>query len=270
MVHQLFGVRIDDISSVDLERLFQAWIRSDKGHVIVTPNAEFLLIAKKRDDFKILLNKSDLALADSVSLRYAVAALTNQYLLHRYPGVDLVERLCCLSEKENARTLFIGGDPGAAVEAAVRMNERFPHLDIQGIDPGQISLTEESILIPQELIQKINALKPNIIAVGLGQVKQERFIFELKNKCPSVRIWIGVGGAFEMISQQKPRAPKYFTRLGFEWLWRVLIEPKRWRRIMNAVIVFPSIVVYSTLRSRTFIQSSLRVFSEILKQIRQI
>jgi exopolysaccharide biosynthesis WecB/TagA/CpsF family protein len=125
-------------------------------------------------------------------------------------------------------------------------------------------------LIPPELIQKINTLQPSIVAVGLGQIKQERFIFEIKQMCPCVRIWIGVGGAFEMLSTQKPRAPKCFTRLGFEWLWRALIEPKRWRRIRNAVIIFPSVVVYSTLRSRTFIRSSFRVFSEILKQIRQI
>ena len=270
MIHELFGVKVDDLSFADLQALFQSWIQSDSGHILVTPNAEFLLIARKDSDFKRLLNKSDLALADSVSLRYAVAALTPRNLLYRYPGVDVLDYLCHLSQKENVRTLFVGGDPGAALGAAVKMRERFLDLDVQAIDPGIIPLREKDVLIPQEFVEQINVLKPTIVAVGLGQVKQERFMFQLKELCPSVRIWIGVGGAFEMISSQKPRAPKYVSQLGFEWLWRLFIEPKRWRRIMNAVIVFPSLVVYSTLRSGTFIQSSLRVFSEILKQIRQV
>lgn len=267
MTHELFGVRIDDISNEDLAHLMSLWLCGEGSHVIVTPNAEFLLIARRNEKFMNLLNRSDLAIPDSVSLQYAIAALTRETLRHRQPGVDLLLFLCQIASETHYRVLFLGGSPGSAVQASSVVREHHPGLDVIGYDPGVIFLDgvdQGRGEVIERLVAAVRERSPNIVAVGLGHVKQEDVIFQLKDLCPSVKIWIGVGGAFEMISGQKPRAPASLSRLGLEWLWRLWIEPKRWRRIMRASMIFPAIVAFDTIRQGTFIQSSRRVIREII------
>lgn len=267
MRHELFGVRIDDESSKILEKRFEGWLVGNQIHVVVTPNAEFLLEARKTPPFLDLLNRSDLAVADSVSLQYAAAALSNQRLEHRIPGVDLLESLCKLALHRQSRMLLLGGDPGAAEASALKLRQRYEALDVVVLDPGRISWEGKMLTIDVGLEREINNLAPDIVAVALGQHKQEQFIDQARSQCPSVKIWIGVGGALEMISGQKRRAPRAMSRLGLEWLWRLLIEPRRIRRIFNASIVFPLLVAREALHRRTFIRSTCNVFSEIYRQL---
>ncbi|MEK7620116.1 MAG: WecB/TagA/CpsF family glycosyltransferase [Patescibacteria group bacterium] len=265
MRHEFLGVRIDDLSGVELETKLESWLTQEGGHTIATPNAEFLLLARKNPAFADLLNRSDLAMADSVSLQYAAAALSDHRLEHRVPGVDLLERLCTLSADRGTRVLFLGGAPSAAESSAQKMRQKFDALDVVALDPGRIRWNESRLEVVDELVDRINVTLPSVVAVALGQHKQEQFIAQVKDKCPSVKIWIGVGGAFEMISGQKRRAPRALSRLGLEWLWRLWIEPRRARRIVNAIIVFPLLIVHEALRRGTFFRSTLKVFLEILR-----
>jgi UDP-N-acetyl-D-mannosaminuronic acid transferase (WecB/TagA/CpsF family) len=91
---------------------------------------------------------------------------------------------------------------------------------------------------------------------------------QLARAYPSINILIGVGGAFEMIAGQKPRSPVWMRRIGLEWLWRVIIEPKRLRRIVNASIVFPVLVAKEAFQTQGVIRPVHRVFSEVFKQLR--
>ncbi|NQV89930.1 WecB/TagA/CpsF family glycosyltransferase [Candidatus Uhrbacteria bacterium] len=270
MTHELFGVRIDDEPIDKLTHLFATWLKGDQARVVVTPNAEFILEARKNPAFKALLNKSDLSVADSISLHYAIIALTKNRLEHRYPGVDLLPIICELAEKQKSHVLLLGGDRGSADTSAEVLGNQFKDLSIAGMDPGMIAWNGNTLNISKHLIEQIQKEEPVVIAVGLGQVKQEQFINQIKPQCPSVKIWIGVGGSFEMISGQKKRAPNFFSRIGIEWLWRLFIEPTRWRRIMQAVVIFPIVVALSTLRRRIFLKSTFRVFSEILRHFRTV
>lgn len=275
MRNQIFGVNIDDASPADLDKRLEDWFVGDQSRVIVTPNAEFLLEARKKPKFRQLLNRSDLAIADSVSLQYAVAALCDHRLEHRIPGVDLLESLSVVAVRHQARVLLLGGDPGSAEGSAQKLRQRFEILDVVALDPGRISwqatsftndVTGNELAIDDSLVDRIEALAPSIVAVALGQHKQEQFIAQVKDRCPSVRIWIGVGGALEMISGQKRRAPHTMSRLGLEWLWRLLIEPRRAHRIFNASIVFPLLVAREAHRRRILIRSTRNVISELYRQ----
>lgn len=266
MRHELFGVRIDDESPADLGQRLDSWLAGNQARVIVTPNAEFLLEARNSLAFGNLLNRSDLAVADSVSLQYAVVALSNHRLDHRIPGVDLLESLCELAVRHQTRVLLLGGDRGVAEASAQKLRQRFEPLDVIALEPGRIAWKEQGIAIDDRLVEHINAFFPSIVAVALGQHKQEQFIDQVKGRCPSVKIWIGVGGAFEMISGQKRRAPHIMSRLGLEWLWRLVIEPRRVRRIFNASVVFPLLVAREAFRRGTLLRSTRNVFSEIYRQ----
>ena len=91
----------------------------------------------------------------------------------------------------------------------------------------------------KEISTRINSFKPDILFVAFGSPNQELWIAKNLSKIPSVKIAIGVGGAFDFFAGEKKRAPKIFQKLGIEWLYRLFIEPKRWKRIFNAVVIFP-------------------------------
>jgi N-acetylglucosaminyldiphosphoundecaprenol N-acetyl-beta-D-mannosaminyltransferase len=266
MPHTIFGVQIDDLAESELMKKLEYWLAGEQTHTIATPNAEFLLDAKTNQSFLNLLNQSDLAMADSVSLQYASAALSESRLVNRWPGVDLLDRLCELAAHKNARVLLLGGEPGSAQGTARNLRQRHDMLQVKAIDPGTILWGGSILQISSELIDRIEELEPDVVAVGLGQYKQEQFIAQARISLPNVKIWIGVGGAFEMISGQRKRAPRYISRIGLEWLWRLFIQPSRWRRIANASIIFPLLVASESIRRKHFIKSIKQVSSEIVRQ----
>ncbi len=264
-MHHLFGVRIDDLSKHGLRELLSAWLTEPGLHCIFTPNPEFLLTARKDKYFADLLNQGDLSLTDGVGLKFAIAALTQNHLEHRQTGIDTLMLIADICAQKNKRLLLLGGMNDAAMDAEIVLKQRWPNLDVVSLEPGFIPGDFESLLIAETVLHEIQSMSPDVIAVALGQGKQERFIIELKNQIPSLRIAIGVGGALDTISGRFPRAPIWMQRSGFEWMWRVLIEPKRIHRIFRAVIVFPIVVIWDTLKHRRFWKALKRVTYELKK-----
>ncbi|MBI5793682.1 WecB/TagA/CpsF family glycosyltransferase [Candidatus Uhrbacteria bacterium] len=266
--HYVFDVRIDDISGAELQQQLQSWICDERWKMIVTTNAEFLLLTRKNKTFHDRLNQSDLSLPDSVSLRYAVAALTDSYLGHRHPGVDVLQDLARLCLQNSKRLLLLGGDSGVAQATAMRLRQHLLELDVVAIDPGVISYNGTDVAITQNILDQIKNTAPDVVAVALGQGKQEAFMFQAKEVLPNVRIWIGVGGALDMLSGSKRRSPSWMQKIGLEFVWRLIREPRRVRRIVNASIIFPFAVALSTLRSRRFLKAVSRVFPEVHRQLK--
>lgn len=258
--HELFGVRIDDVSSDELERCISDWLLDNRPRVIVTPNPEFLLLARRDEAFRDLLNRSNLSLPDGVGLRFAIPAISDERLAHRHTGVDtlvLIAQTCATTGK---RLALVGGDPGVAERAAQILRDRIPGLQIEGIDPGQIAADQ---------LNDSTALRLNdfhAIALGLGQGKQERVMESLRTSIPA-KLLIGVGGAFDMISGTKRRAPAWIRKIGLEWLWRAAIEPRRITRILRAFPGFPAVVIWDTLKHRRFLRACRAVIPEILLQL---
>mgnify|MGYP001564477819 CR=1 FL=1 len=265
---EVFDVRIDDLSQAELNEKLRSWFESFvKGRIIVTTNAEFLILARKVKVFQNQLNASDLSLPDSVSLRYAIAALTDSYLEHRHPGVDVLQTLAKLCSEQGRRLLLLGGASGAAQATAMKFIQSLPDLQVLAIDPGNVHFNDTTN-VSRNIIEQIRQTNPDVVAVALGHGKQEAFMFQMKDLLPHVRIWIGVGGAFDMLSGQKKRAPRLIRKIGLEWVWRLMKEPRRWKRIMNASIVFPFTVALSTLRSHRFLKALTRVFPEVYRQLK--
>ncbi|OGL61772.1 hypothetical protein A3C09_01890 [Candidatus Uhrbacteria bacterium RIFCSPHIGHO2_02_FULL_47_44] len=265
MRHFIFDVPIDDLSDNEFDQQLTEWVNGNTSKFLATPNPEFLLLASKDTEFQKLLQSSDLSLPDGVGLRFAIAALTDERLHHRHTGVDLVDRLAYLSYKTNRHLLLVGGEEGAAKKTKQYFEQKYPGVRISVFNPGRIDLhyrgTHEGY--PYDLA----GFNADIMLVALGQKKQEQFIKQALPNLPSVRIAVGVGGAFEMISRMKPRAPQFMLRMGLEWLWRVMIEPSRAGRILNATFVFPIVVVCATLRQHRFWKACRKVIPEIYRQL---
>ena len=270
MKHELFGVRIDDIDDSELENKIESWLEQSEVHVIVTPNPEFILLARRNEKFRDLLNKSDLAIADGVGLRYAIAALTSNRLRHRHTGIDLVERLIRLANQTKRRVLLFGGLPGSAEQTRIQMQKKYPTLQIDSMDPGVIEGNIGTMSIRETAIDQIRSYHPDVLIVALGQGKQEQFIDLIRSEIPTMRIAVGVGGSFDTLSGMIPRAPLLMRRIGIEWLWRLFIEPKRIRRITDAVFIFPAVVISATLRQHRFFKACKNVIPEIVRQLKSL
>ena len=265
MKHTLFDIPIDDVSSTELDQQLAEWLNGSAQKFITTPNPEFLLLARQDEEFRQILQSSDLSLPDGVGLRFGIAALTDGRLKNRHTGVDLVERLAYWSYRTNRHLLLLGGAEGSAEKTKHFFEQKFPGIKISVFNPGRIDVSDVGghKTRPYEL-DECNA---DIMLVALGQKKQEQFIKCTLSHLPSVRIAVGVGGAFEMIAGMKPRAPRFMSRMGLEWLWRVFIEPRRIGRILNASFVFPLVVVSATLKQHRFWKACRNVVPEIVDQM---
>ena len=220
--------------------------RQERGAFIVTPNPEFLLDASKDEEFFYILNKADIAVPDGTGLIFASLSMGKK--IKRISGVDLMYDICALAEKKNKSVFLLGSDKNTAHEAGLKLKEIYPDLKIvgaeAGLEPGSWKI-EGGRWISGESRNKnlefrINKVKPDIIFVAFGQMKQEKWIYHSLPNLPSVKVTMGVGGSFDFISGKIRRAPKMMRILALEWLWRLIQEPrKRFRRIFNAVVIFP-------------------------------
>jgi N-acetylglucosaminyldiphosphoundecaprenol N-acetyl-beta-D-mannosaminyltransferase len=235
----LLSIKLNNLTTFALHDLLLNWLNSASQHIIVTPNPEIILLAQKDKDFAGILNRADLSLPDGIGLKFA--AWLNSFNLCRHTGVDTVELLAKLCAETNQKLLLFGGQEKNTKAAAEKLRQKFFTLDIVTFSLGTISESGET---NEKTIQEIVRIAPNVLVVALGQGKQEKFIDRYLNNFPSVKIAIGIGGALDMIGTTLPRAPKILRSLGFEWLWRLIIEPSRWRRIVRAVVIFPLVIVF--------------------------
>ncbi len=274
--HDVFGVKIDDISASELEQTLLGWMNDGHVHTIVTPNPEFILEARRDPEFRDILNRADLALPDGVGLKFAVSALTGKRLLHRHTGVDTLLLLSEICTRTQTTLHLIGGNSGVVEIASNQLRSKNPTLSIQCFDPGLIEKNASAEILTKVADRLLLSIQGNsVLAIGLGQKKQERLMSVIAqnlsqlptaNEQPPTCILIGVGGSFDMIAGTRRRAPAWLRRIGLEWVWRLMIEPRRWRRIANAVVIFPALVISDTLKHRRFLRACRKTIPEIVRQ----
>ena len=238
----ILGVDIENSLTIDtvLEKI-EAAIESKQKLFITTVNPEIVMAAKKDNEFKEILNKADLSLPDGVGLRYA-AFFRGKSLKQTIPGSSLTEEICRAANEKSYKIFLLGGDPRVAELAAIKLKKRLNNIQIVGAEEGMSR--KNFSYCDQKLIKKINQVRPDILFVSFGAPKQEKWIYYNLPKLNSVKIAVGVGGTFDFLAGIIKRAPLVFRAAGFEWLYRLIKQPKRIKRILTAVILFPLAVVF--------------------------
>jgi N-acetylglucosaminyldiphosphoundecaprenol N-acetyl-beta-D-mannosaminyltransferase len=206
----ILGIKVDDISKNEALELVEGWFSKGGKRYITTPNPEMIVQAQNDSQFKEILNKADLAIPDGVGLK--LAGIKN-----RLTGVDLMLDLIKLSNKKGFAVGFLGGRNGVAVKAKDRLLKSYPNL--------KVSFAQEEIN-GQSLSGKPGT---DILFVAFGHGKQEKWIAKNLEDLP-IKVAMGVGGAFDYIAERVPRAPIWVRKLGFEWLFRLMIQPWRIKR----------------------------------------
>lgn len=245
-VVSVLGTKINSITNDQALALAQVFLVSQKPHYIFTPNPEMVVDASRDANFTQALNQGDLNLCDGFGL--SLFAHTP-----RITGTDFMLEVCALAAKDNKSVYLLGsGNKEVLTKTQESLLQKFPSLNIVGTNPGyKIELLPEEKgtrldFNPHErdeVLHEIIMSAPDILLVAFGHNKQEQWIVENVPNLPSITIAMGVGGAFDFFGGKRKRAPKFLQTIGLEWLWRLLLEPKRIKRIFKAVVVFPFLLL---------------------------
>jgi N-acetylglucosaminyldiphosphoundecaprenol N-acetyl-beta-D-mannosaminyltransferase len=229
----LWGVSVDNVSADYVLSKILSWTRnSSQGRYIVTLDALSVLRAKKDDSFRERVRGADLVLPDGKGLTMALRFL-GKPVQQRIAGVELMEKMCRLASYERVPVYFYGGKSGVPEEAASRMSARYPGLRVAGTAHGyQDEQGRKAVL------EDIKSSGARFVFVALGVPKQEDWMAQNAADFAGA-VCIGVGGSFDILSGRLKRAPQGWQKTGCEWLYRLIQEPWRWRRVASLpVFVF--------------------------------
>lgn len=253
---KLLGVRIDPVNKSEARARVSDFLSAGGQHTIFTPNPEMLVAAQRDHYFQDILNESSLNICDGFGLKLISIIKKNYIKLDKISGLDFLPDICELAEERGRGLYLLGAGDGAVIRAAAENLKRlFPKLKIAGyhrgpelrIVNGELRYNEET---NDEILDQIIMASPDILFVGFGHEKQEKWIYEHLPQLPSVKVAMGVGGAFDVLGGKLKRAPPWMQKTGLEWLWRLLLEPKRIKRIWTAVVVFPYLCLLENKRQR--------------------
>lgn len=252
---ELFDIEIFAQSKKRFLEYAKFWLNYDHNIQIATVNGEFMMRAIEDENFKKILKES-INTPDGISIRAAgyflnlncpnipifkqfwrflqgiwtgILIIFNQKHLNKIPesitGVDLFWDLLEIISKEKKSVYFVGASKEVLTELISRVNDKFPQLKICGYSYKKW----DDPALPHE----IAVSRPDLLLVAFGSPKQEIFLAKNK-KLIGYRVGIGLGGTFDFITGKQKRAPKFVQKIGLEWLWRMILEPKRSGRIKKA------------------------------------
>jgi len=236
-IAQIEKIKLNSDSYERVLESIQSRLSEGEKIFVVTPNPEFIVFARENPWFVSILNKADIAIPDGIGLVWASKILgTKPIIRQRISGTDLMNDLCGLAAQNKWRVFFLGGQiPGVAQKTLKILSQKYPGLKGK-TDSGPVNLKLDEINKNnpeiQKLVAKINKTKADLLFVAFGMGKQEKFIFENWENL-NIKLAIGIGGAFNYLSGESKRPPKWLQNLGFEWLYRLLSQPWRFKRQLN-------------------------------------
>lgn len=220
---EILGCRLDPIDATQAAQRIVELARTSGGAQVVTLGTEMVVYAQNDERFREIVNGSALSLCDTIGL-LAVARKRGAGLRERVAGVELIERLCREAAAQALPVYFLGSAEGVAAEAAAVLSRRYPGLRVAGARNGYFSEAESPAVVAA-----IAASGAKLLFAGLGSPRQEFWLADHLRET-GCGAGIGVGGSFDVVAGRVARAPQSFRRLGLEWLYRLLKEPRRWRR----------------------------------------
>ena len=219
----ILGVAFDALTLGEAEERADALLCSGAGGYIVTANPEIVLRCREDAAYAAAVNGAELVLADGVG-DLCAARILGTPLPGRVAGSDLVPRLLARLAERGGSVFLYGARPGVAQRAGEKLKSAYPGLRIAGTENGYIS--DETALL-----EALEREKPDLLLLGLGAPRQELWMAENRQRTPAVMI--GVGGLLDVFAGDIPRAPEAWQRLGLEWLYRLLCEPRRFKRVIR-------------------------------------
>lgn len=223
------GLKVDTLQIPEIISRMELWVRDRScSNYIVTTNAHTIVTSRKNKEVVEAVNNGSLSIADGFSLVFA-SRFYGRPIKKRAYGPDLMLDFLKVAEQKGYSNFFYGSTE-KTLEALLRcLKQKMPGLKIAGCYSPVFSSCVHS---QEEELRTINSSGADVLWVGLGGIKQERWMYEHKDKL-KVPVLVGVGAAFDFLAGTKPQAPLWMREAGLEWLFRLLSEPRRlWRRYL--------------------------------------
>lgn len=227
--YSVLGMRTDLLTPAEAVETIADWVRNGIRHKTVAfNNVNMAMCGYYSPEFRKQINQCDFVLPDGQSLVWLARA--KGFAAHRICGPDLTLALCEATQSPGARHYFYGGAEGIAERCASELQKRFPAMIIAGTySPPFRPLTGQE---DEAVVQRINDSMPDIVWVGLGCPKQERWMLEHRDRI-NCGVVLATGAAFDIYAGSIARAPLWMQRYCLEWFYRLLQNPTRlWRRYL--------------------------------------
>lgn len=220
----VLGVGFDDMTMEEAVSAAVEKLSRDGAEYVVTPNPEIVQMCRADRELLSAVNGASLVLADGIGVVYG-AKILGRPLKGRVPGIDFIQAVFEKIKDTDKTVFLLGSKPGVAEAAGENLERRYPGLKIVGTADGYFRNDDEPV-------RKINAVSPDLLLVCLGCPKQEYF---MKNNAErlNVRLMAGLGGSLDVFAGTVERAPEIYQKLGLEWFYRLIKEPKRIKRMIK-------------------------------------
>ena len=239
---RILNIPVDMVNEREAMEIFRELMKTKNCSVIVTPNSEIIVSASKDQELKRMIEQADLIIPDGIGLVYA-SRIMGVPLKERVTGIDFLNGILSYLEETGESIFFLGskpGDgvnPGVAETAAEKMKEKHKRLAIAGIHHGYFKEADE-----KDIVRAINDSGADFLCVAMGSPKQEKFVDRWRNEL-AVKCTIGVGGSLDVWAGTLKRAPEFYRNHGLEWLYRLIQEPSRYKRMAALPLFMIKVVV---------------------------
>ena len=220
----VLGVGFDSLTIEEAVTRAKALMTERRAAYVVTPNPEIVMACRERLETMQAVNAADLVLPDGIGVIYG-ARILGTPLKTKLPGIDFIQALMADMAKEGKSVFLLGAQPGVAEAAAEKLKAQYPGLAVVGTQDGYFK-------DDAPVVEAVNAARPDLLLVCLGAPKQELWM-QRNQSLLNVGLMAGLGGSLDVFAGNVRRAPKAFQRLGLEWLYRLMKEPKRIGRMMK-------------------------------------
>lgn len=226
----VLGVHVSAVTLDGAADEIDRWIRDAEQHYVCVSGVHGVMESQRDPELLLIHNRSGLTTPDGMPLVWAARSAGAKAVTRVY-GPDLMLTMAARSSSSGSRWFLYGGKPGIPEALAERLRLQFPSLQVVGCySPPFRPLTPEE---DESVVDTINAAGPDIVWVGLSTPKQERWMASHVGRLRAP-VLVGVGAAFDIHAGALRQAPRWIQQSGFEWMYRLMVEPRRlWRRYLR-------------------------------------
>lgn len=221
---EIFNIPFINMKKEDILKILEQRVAENKKTYVVTANAEIVMYAKENVSYFNIITKADYIVPDGIGVVKGAQILKKE-IKERVPGIELMVDLLKIANKFNQKVYFYGAKNEVIEKMIKRIKSDYPNINIVGYSNGYINDSDNKIT--DEIIN----LEPDYVFVAKGAPLQDEWINKVIQKT-NKGLFMGVGGSFDVLAGEVKRAPEIWQKLNLEWLYRIVGDPKRWKRSM--------------------------------------
>jgi N-acetylglucosaminyldiphosphoundecaprenol N-acetyl-beta-D-mannosaminyltransferase len=220
----ILGIHFIDTTLKDFTQTVSKRIDQELKTFIITANPEIVMYAQKDKKYKRIMESADYITADGIGIVKAASYLGHP-LPERVTGFELMQKLLGVANQNKKKIYLLGAKEEVLLQTVNVIETSYPNIEITGYHHGFFDLNDPSIA------EEIKSRRPDLVFVALGFPRQEKWISEHLDSFDK-GIFIGIGGSFDVLSGNIKRAPVVWQKLNVEWLYRLVQQPSRWKRML--------------------------------------